>query len=115
MTYNFEQSDEGVVLSLDGECTIEHAAPLKDVLQQAMHMGSEILLQLRGVTAVDVSFLQLLCAAHRRSVELDKHLAMDPCWSESLKDLARNAGYYRKVGCHKDPTRECLWQGGYSE
>jgi anti-anti-sigma regulatory factor len=115
MTYDLEQSDGSIVLSLDGDCTIEHAAGLKDLLQESMHRGGHILLNLKGVTAVDVSFLQLLCATHRRTLELHKHMAVDPRRPPILHETAVAAGYYRKVGCHKDPAKDCLWQGGYSE
>ena len=115
MTYELRQSEGSVVLVLNGECTIEHVAALKDVLQEAIRSGDLIEVNLDGVKGVDISLFQLLCAAHRRTLELDKRMAIDPPLPEAVQETARAAGYFRKVGCHKDPAKDCLWQGGYPE
>lgn len=109
------ESNRGRPLVFEGECTIENAGAIRESLMEAMESTDSLVVDLGGVTGVDACFLQLLCAAHRQSLELGKRLALGPRRPAVLKETARAAGYYRRMGCHKDPGKDCLWQGGYQE
>lgn len=107
------RSDETNVLKLDGSWTIERADELKCALLEALNGGERIVIELGGLTDLDLSSLQLLCSAHRMSLRLGKHLAFHKQKSENLKQVVRNAGFIRTIGCHKDPCKSCLWVGDW--
>jgi len=106
------RSDETVVLKLDGSWTIERANELKRALLDALNNGERIVIELKGLTDLDLSTMQLFCSAHRTSLRAGKHLAFHEKKSETFKRMALDAGFVRTLGCHKDPDKSCLWTGG---
>lgn len=109
MQVRTETSNEGIVLGVSGECTIEHALELKKVLAEALNSHKQLLLRLGNVTAVDLSFLQLLCWAHRNSVMMSKQITLDAEQSAVFKNTIEEAGFVRPLGCKREFHRSCLW------
>ncbi|MCE5335851.1 MAG: STAS domain-containing protein [Desulfobacteraceae bacterium] len=109
MQVQTEKSDGGVVMGLSGECTIEHALEIKKALSEALDAHENLLLQLGNVTAVDLSFLQLLCWAHRNSVMMSKHIRLDSGTSTAFQNTIEEAGFVRPLGCKREFHRSCLW------
>lgn len=99
------------VVVMEGEMTIEHAASLRDSLLKSLEGADNIVLDLNNVTTVDLSFLQLLCSAHRTSVKAQKSMEMKSDYPESLKQAVREAGYSRHFGCTLESDSTCLWKG----
>jgi len=96
------------VLVIAGELNIEHAQALKETLLQSLGGTGPLLLNLENVTAIDLSCLQLLCAAHRSWLTANRKLAIASC-SGVFSQTARDAGYSREMGCSIDADRSCLW------
>ena len=103
---------DAVTLSLKGALTIERAGELKEVLIDALNKEDCVVLNLEAVTQVDLSCLQLLCSAHRTSLELNKQFILEGGQPEPLQQAIRDAGFTRPAGCKKDPHKSCLWIGG---
>jgi anti-anti-sigma factor len=104
VTYQGERE----VLVIAGELNIEHAQALKETLLQSLAGTGPLLLNLENVTAIDLSCLQLLCAAHRSWLAANRELAIASC-SGVFSQTARDAGYSREMGCSIDANRSCLW------
>lgn len=65
-----EQTEAGTVIRLEGEVNISSAAELKTVLMEALGSGTELRVELDRAAELDVTALQLLCAAEREAREL---------------------------------------------
>jgi len=113
MHVDMVHSAEACVLRLKGSLTIERAHELKQTLLEALRSNERIVLELEGVTEIDLSCLQLLCSAHRTSLRLDRQLTLHGERSEALRMAVRDAGFPRILGCHENPDRGCLWTGGW--
>lgn len=109
MDSKMEKSDATQVLTLKGALTIERANELKLVLLDALDKNDNVVLNLEAVTEVDLSCLQLLCSAHRTSLDRHKQLSLEGRQPESFQQTVRDAGYTRPVGCHKESHQRCLW------
>ena len=103
-------------LRLEGELTIQHAGQLKEKLLQAFAETEALALDLEGVTEVDIACLQLLCSAHKTFRMANKELKTISMIASPFQRAIDDSGYRRKIGCHSDPKRDCLWvMGGCHE
>ncbi len=93
-------------LEWEGELTYDRAAELKEALLKALSSSGRVELDLTHVSRTDTSILQILCAAHREAVALEKRL----CWAGTLSSEVGNAmqaaGFPRHAGC----ANGCLWR-----
>jgi anti-anti-sigma regulatory factor len=64
-----DQRAGGSVVGLNGEVEIHAASELKGVLLAALRSRQELRVELAGVTALDITTLQLLCAFERAAVK----------------------------------------------
>lgn len=107
------RSAEECVVKLRGDLTVEHAHEMKSVFLEALQSNERVVVELEGITDVDLSFLQLLCSAHRTSMRLNKSLTLLSEQSDIFRQAVRDAGFSRILGCHEDPQKACLWIGGW--
>lgn len=97
-------------VAINGAMTIGQASELKTGLLKAFEAGKPVEIQLAGVTEVDVTGLQLICSAHRSSVERGCELQVSGTDSEGFSNVARMAGMLRHAGCAHDVTHTCVWK-----
>jgi anti-anti-sigma factor len=107
-----KKSQDGITLTVAGSMTIEYAADMRDVLQDAFTQGDTVTVDLTKLEGIDISGLQLLCAAHRTSLAQEKRLIVQGSKHANVQKSAMLAGYYRHVGCSQDVTKTCIWVGG---
>ncbi|WP_224982959.1 STAS domain-containing protein [Geomonas agri] len=100
---------ERTLVTFSGEMTIANVGELRERLLLAFAAGKPVELALAGLTAIDVTGLQLLCSCHRTS--LAKGI---PCTitgrNEVLADIAAVAGLPRLKGCVQDVEGTCIWR-----
>ena len=101
------------VLTFGGDLTVENIQQLYGTLQAALDNTRELSLTFTDVTAVDLSFVQLLCAAHRTAVRADKIMKVSSHRPEILKAAVRELGFVREEGCTLDIQGSCLWKEGW--
>lgn len=102
------------VLKLSGGVTIGDAAALQSALVAGLEGGSELLVDLSGLTGVDLSGLQLLCAAHQSAVRDGKALHLTDGGNTIFREKAAAAGFLRDAGCVRDTSCSCIWVRGES-
>jgi len=102
-------------LVLAGSLTVENASAIKDILKKTLKEEDVVFVSVDADALVDISFLQLLCSAHRTAAKLGKPFVLrhKPAGGFSLAVI--NAGYVRKRGCARDKDGTCLWVGGPHE
>lgn len=109
MDSRVENTEHGVVLTLYGDVTIQSAVELKGVL--ARELGSDNLtVNLAYVTSCDLSLFQLLCAAHKKSLNDSRPMRVSDC-SPAVLQAISSGGVNRDSGCVAGAEETCLWQG----
>lgn len=97
-------------VAINGAMTIGQASELKAGLLKAFETGKPVEMQLTGVTEVDVTGLQLICSAHRSSLERGCDFKVSGTDAEGLSHVARMAGMLRHAGCARDVNHTCVWK-----
>jgi|Deesub1362A_J573_1020465.scaffolds.fasta_scaffold00073_21 anti-anti-sigma factor len=111
MNFKIEQSGNARVLKATGDLTIERAAELKEVLLRLLGEADNVIFDLKGVNALDLTCLQLMCSAHRTAVMSNKRFTLAETYPEAFKNAVKEAGYYRHAGCVRG-GEGCLWTEG---
>lgn len=96
-------------LFFSGSCTITEARLVKDILLEAIDQVDHLYLDLQGIGAVDVSFIQLLCAAHRECFLSDKEIYIQEQPGIIMNTFLATAGYTKQCGCLSGAKKSCLW------
>jgi len=101
-------------LKVAGSLTIGQAAQFKEALLDALSGSEGLLLDLSGVTEIDLTGLQLLCAGHQSAQAAGQGFRVDDGGNQAYLESVVNAGFRRHVGCTRDNTGTCIWVGGES-
>lgn len=96
-------------LAMNGNLTISRARAARDELHKALKNAQYIELDLESADEVDLSFLQLLCSAHRTSISLKKTLVIKNTIPAGFKKSIEENGFIRPRGCALDSSNTCLW------
>jgi hypothetical protein len=102
--------DQGGELTFGGSLTIENASALRKKLISALIKADTLKVFIDADASVDVSFLQLLCSAHRTASNLGKVFAFGREATGNFLTAVNGAGFFRSRGCAMVKT--CLWTGG---
>ena len=98
------------MLKLAGKLTIQRASELAASIGQAIAEEEHAaVLDLAAVTSADLTFLQILCAAHRSALREGKTLSITSP-SEALLRTMKTAGFERRQPCSSCTGDKCLWQ-----
>ncbi len=114
MEIKLAESNVNNSVKLEGSLTVERAAELKSVLVESLSRMDRLHLVFENVTEVDISFLQLLCAAHHTAARKKKKLTLDGHRPELLRSAVAEAGFVRQEGCAIDVREICIWKEGWS-
>lgn len=106
-----ETASPGIgVLKLAGEATIEHADQLREALQSGLNELEHLQVDGAALTAIDFFTLQLLCSAHRTSVQRKKVFTWHAGKPELVKESIKTNGFIRQQGCSLCPDGVvCMW------
>lgn len=99
------------IIKLVGELTIEHSEELREILKDGLDREERLSLSFSKVTDIDLSFLQLICSAHRTALQANKIFRIDKQGSEILMTAIKDAGFVREEGCSLDLSKSCIWKG----
>ncbi|OGU04556.1 MAG: sulfate transporter [Geobacteraceae bacterium GWC2_58_44] len=100
------------ILHVAGTATIGEAFLLREALMEALEAVGDLRVDLSGVTGIDITGLQLLCAAHQSAEKSGKHFEVHDNGNEVFRKVVADAGFQRHVGCACDITSSCIWVGG---
>lgn len=99
-------------LRLTGDWNIQQASELKTMLLKALNENGELMLDFHDVTRVDLTFFQLICAAHRWSAARGKHLSHAGPFPNAIAEHLESAGFMRVQACRSVNEKKCFWAGG---
>lgn len=106
------KTEEGIegLLSLWGDMTMPHAQEIRTTLLEAVDKVDTLSLDLDEIESVDVSFVQLICAAHRECEKNDKMIFLQGKKEGSVHDILQRTGYSKQIGCPAGSQKSCLWK-----
>ncbi len=97
-------------LTLDADSTIENARALHEALFGPEASHGELVVNMSRVQQIDVTCLQLLCAAHHAATRDGRTLRLDEV-SAAAGNAMELLGFIRHIGCRDDRSGGCLWLG----
>lgn len=112
MVFMVEPLGEGGVLRIGGELKIDEAGELKSILSTLLEKASDLTVDVCQVTGVDLSCLQLFCAANRAFQALNRGMRFlgDEVPGVFKKALSE-AGYTEGQCVTENYCKTCLWKG----
>ncbi len=102
-------TDGKAVLTFAGDLTVNQAPEIRMTFIKALIDADQVLLKFKNVSDIDLTFLQLLCSAHRSAIRLNKQITFDGSRPDLLKKTVDAAGYSRATGCRLDREKTCFW------
>ncbi|WP_130471401.1 STAS domain-containing protein [Candidatus Magnetaquicoccus inordinatus] len=107
---DFSVDDTGSTgtLILSGPLTIQHALSLKETLLKVGGDVKHLILNLDQVSSLDLTALQMLCAAHREWVKKGKKLTREGNVPDIVNRVVRESGF---TGCLENDDVIGLWTG----
>lgn len=106
------ESESQIELHVSGAATVAHAAALKTALLDALQRAPAVRLVIEDLEAVDLSFLQLLCAAHRTAEARNRTLTLSWADPGRFSSAITRAGFQRRIGCQAGSAAPCFWECG---
>lgn len=108
-TFNIQLAGSRATMTICGDVTIQNISEFKENLLQMQNMADEFSIDLEGIREADVACLQMICAAHRTWLQMNKRLTLaGPVPGEFYKILM-SSGYLREGGCRLYSNHPCLW------
>ena len=98
-------------LTIRGAMTIQHGAKIKKALKKAVSAGKVLLLDLQGVTEIDLIGMQVICSTHQTMLAQGKRLSVAREGNQAIDLVVRNGGFARHTGCVQDTSHTCVWAG----
>lgn len=102
------------ILKVSGCATISGAREFREALLASLEAAAEVEVDVSGVTGIDLTGLQLLCAAHQSAAREGRKLHVVDGGNTTFRDMARGAGFHKQTGCRSDRECSCIWVGGES-
>jgi len=99
------------VVRFSGDLNIQRAGELRGTLLEALERSEAVSLEFGECAKVDLSFVQMLCSAHRTAAKLHKLLRLNGSLPEGFLKAVQDTGYSRTSGCTFDRDGTCLWAG----
>jgi len=105
-----KKSDKPAKVTLSGDLTLIQAADLRERLQGELANSNAIEVVFSEVGSVDLSLIQILCAAHRSARKAGKMMSLPAALPDTLVRLIDEGGFYGHIGCALDGRVACVWE-----
>jgi anti-anti-sigma regulatory factor len=104
------------VVVMEGDLTVENAVELKEKLRAAIEKSESVVIQCNDSARIDISFLQLACAAYRTALDAGRNLKLSAAIPESLMRAVQSAGFaYHPVWNFDSNRGKEMGNGGGNE
>ena len=96
-------------LTLEGDLTIGRIRNIHDDLRHSLEKVQHLDIDISGGEETDLSFLQLLCSAHRTAAQTNKTLALTGDIPDVFRQAVEDNGYGGSGSCGGETGKTCLW------
>lgn len=87
-----QQNQETVSLNFSNNLTIDEASDIKEALSEIINKGENILIKGKGISNIDLTFVQLLKSFERTCIKEGKNISIDLEIPEEVQALLANSG-----------------------
>jgi len=98
MDYTVQDGAEATNITFRGDLTIQSAGQVRRVLREALDSCQTIKISLKDIESIDLSCIQIFCAAHKTAFKADKRLTLDAALPEAAALAIEQSGF----DCLKD-------------
>ena len=109
LDFKVEQSEGRKTLTINGDLTIQNATALQGILMSSMEGSDSLVIHLQNVTDIDLSCLQLFCAAYKTAEASDTCISFSGSCPDIFQKAAQETGFVYLPGCGADCEKSCLW------
>jgi len=99
--------DKIAEMTLGGNLNVTNTVTLHNKIVEIFDKVEELSISLEKVTDMDMTFMQLLCAAHKAFAQSGKHFKISGDLA-SISEKAASMGYTRQTGCTLDKQNSCV-------
>ena len=99
-------------LIFEGRLTVDRAAEIKKAFQDAVARKESMDIDMSRATEIDITFFQLLFAAHRAAMAAGVALRLPAEHPPVMKKALAEAGLCMHAGLCATTREQCLWMGG---
>lgn len=110
--FEIRRTDTEGELVMSGSLTVDNAGRIRKALLDSIERYDNVGLGIAEDSALDLSFLQLLCSAHQTAVAAGKNFRLRGTVSRNMAGMINESGYRRKTGCSRDRDGSCIWVPG---
>ena len=100
----------GKEVVLSGSLALRSAGEIRKQLLRAFEEADKVSLLFRDVEEVDLSLVQIICAAHHSAVRNGKTLTMQGSLPDAFTQVIDDAGLNGHISCSADARGCCVWQ-----
>ncbi|MFA5904245.1 MAG: STAS domain-containing protein [Desulfobacula sp.] len=111
MECNINPKGNDCCIKFSGAMGIAQANEAKTILVKSLSSYRNVVLDLKEVSDVDMSIVQLLCSANMSFEKSDRHLTITGKDKDLITALLTELGYENDFGCSGNPCNTCLWKG----
>jgi len=102
------------VVEMGGKLTLGRIDDRKVELLEHLAASDKVVVHFLEDTEADVSFLQMICAAHKAAVLGGKTLTIEGHVPPAVDETVEAAGFSRHSDCPPELKGGCVWQAGRS-
>lgn len=107
MDYLVQDGTETTSVAFRGDLTIQSAGEVRRVLREALDSRQTIKISLKNIESIDLSCIQILCAAHKTAFKANKQLTFDAVLPETAIRAIEQAGFHCLKTCGNNSENAC--------
>jgi len=97
-------------LIFTGALDLPNVCKVHQALSEAIRNYTHIVVHIKQAAGMDLSFLQLICSAHRTAISQKKHFSLALEGNDRINEVLMLSGFDRHCGCGSDEVEPCIWQ-----
>ena len=90
------QNNQGTII-IDGDVTLNEAQKLQELFSQSIKKTNKIIIDMKNVSYLDLSFFQLLFAAQQKCTALNKDILFNQTSLDFIKSSIDEAGFSHAI------------------
>lgn len=97
-------------LTFSGDLTLLQVAQMRETLRQELESTEALEVVFSEVENVDLSLIQVLCAAHRSARKAGKEISLPGTLPDAFVRLIDDGGFHGHIGCALGGRVACVWE-----
>ncbi len=110
--FSFIKSGNDGEALIEGVLKVENAMEIKAKLLDMISKEDQVIITIGEASEADLSFLQIICSAHRTAVRVNKSFMVGPRRPAAFVRSYEEAGFIREKGCVFGADGNCIWLPG---